>query len=198
MIRINLLPFRAARKKENIRRQVSIFILSFAFIIIALVWYNIYLNGKVKELNGRVAEMKIDLKRYEDINAKIKKIKSQLAMLEKKTNVIKQLDKNRFEPVQLLDTMSAKVIAKRMWLTSLSAKGNKVSMSGIALDNQTIADFMTRLESSDFFKSVTLKTIKLTKLRGTNMKSFSLTCTKMPEASTAKKTATKAKKAKKK
>ena len=198
MIRINLLPFRAARKKENIRRQVSIFILSFAFIIIALVWYNIYLNGKVKELNGRVAEMKIDLKRYEDINAKIKKIKSQLAMLEKKTNVIRQLDKNRFEPVQLLDTMSAKVIAKRMWLTSLSEKGNRVSMSGIALDNQTIADFMTRLESSDFFKSVTLKTIKLTKMRGTNMKSFSLTCTKMPEAKTVKKAEAKAEKAKKK
>ena len=28
MIRINLLPFRAARKKENIRRQLTIFALS--------------------------------------------------------------------------------------------------------------------------------------------------------------------------
>ena len=196
MIRINLLPFRAARKKENIRRQVSIFILSFAFIIIVLVWYNIHLNSEVKELNERVVAMNKDLKKYEDINAKIKKIKSQLAILEKKTNVIKQLDKNRFEPVQLLDTMSAKVIAKRMWLTSLSEKGNRVTMVGIALDNQTIADFMTRLESSDFFKSVSLKTIKATRMRGTNMKSFSLVCTKMPAVKAKQKP--KAKKAKKK
>ena len=198
MIRINLLPFRAARKKENIRRQVSIFILSFAFVIIALAWYSFYLNSKVETLNERVGEMKKDLKRYEDINAKIKKIKSQLAILEKKTNVIKQLDKNRFEPVKLLDTMSAKVVAKRMWLTSMSEKGNSVTMSGVALDNQTVADFMTRLEASDFFQYVSLKTIKATKMRGTNMKSFTLTCTKMPAVKAEKKKTAKAKKAKKK
>ena len=40
MIRINLLPFRAARKKENIRRQVSIFLLSLAFLLIILFYYN--------------------------------------------------------------------------------------------------------------------------------------------------------------
>jgi type IV pilus assembly protein PilN len=197
MIRINLLPFRAARKKENIRRQVSIFVLSFAFVIIVLVWYNIHLNSKVKELNTRVVEIKKDLKRYEEINAKIKKIKAQLATLEKKTNVIRQLDKNRFEPVQLLDTMSDKVIAKRMWLTSLSERGNQVNLDGIALDNQTIADFMTRLEGSAFFSAVTLKSIKQQRLRGTNMKRFTLTCTKAPVQKDTKASA-KSKKAKKK
>ena len=34
MIRINLLPFRAARKKENVRRQISLFLLSLAFLLV--------------------------------------------------------------------------------------------------------------------------------------------------------------------
>ena len=37
MIRINLLPFRAARKKENVRRQVSVFLLSLVLVVIIAV-----------------------------------------------------------------------------------------------------------------------------------------------------------------
>ncbi|HAR33905.1 MAG TPA: pilus assembly protein PilN, partial [Desulfobacter sp.] len=47
MIRINLLPFRLARKKENIRRQVSVFFLSLIFIFLALGWALSMLNNKI-------------------------------------------------------------------------------------------------------------------------------------------------------
>ena len=46
MIRINLLPFRAARKKENVRRQVSVFLLSFVLIIIGVFYYNMWLGNR--------------------------------------------------------------------------------------------------------------------------------------------------------
>jgi type IV pilus assembly protein PilN len=36
MIRINLLPFRAARKKENIRRQLSIYVLSVVCLLLLM------------------------------------------------------------------------------------------------------------------------------------------------------------------
>ena len=41
MIRINLFPFRAARIKENIRRQVTIYLLSTVFLILAMSYFTI-------------------------------------------------------------------------------------------------------------------------------------------------------------
>ena len=191
MIRINLLPFRAARKKENIRRQVSIFFLSLFLVLILLVYYNVHLGGKIKNLKGNIQETQTELKKYQKITSKIAEIKRKLKTLEQKTDVINKLEKNRFEPVTLMDTMSDKVIAKRMWFTNFSAKGNSVVISGVALDEKTIADFMTRLENTGLFASVNLKNIKKKMIKGSSLRSFNLTCTKpkppKPKKSTPKK-----------
>ncbi|RLB32469.1 MAG: pilus assembly protein PilN, partial [Deltaproteobacteria bacterium] len=47
MIRINLLPFRAARKKENIKRQISIFVLTTLFAFAAMGYVYIQLESEV-------------------------------------------------------------------------------------------------------------------------------------------------------
>ena len=71
MIRINLLPFRAARKKENIRRQVSIFMLSLVFVVIVAAWFNYLLSGKIESLNRKVADTKAQVEKYNKINQEI-------------------------------------------------------------------------------------------------------------------------------
>ena len=195
MIRINLLPFRAARKKENIRRQVSIFFLSFFLIFIVLFYYNINLNSQISDLNKNIEKTKKEVAKYKKINKEIASIKKELETLKQKTNVIKRLEKNRFEPVRLLDTMSMKIIAKRMWFKSLKSDDKTVGISGIALDNKTVADFMTRLQNSGLFSSVKLKTIKKMKVKDTNLKSFQISCNKI---SLVKPKPKKSKKAKKK
>ena len=68
MIRINLLPFRAARKKENIRRQVSIFFLSFFLVVMALVYYHISLGNKILSLKAKIETTKKEVAKYEKIN----------------------------------------------------------------------------------------------------------------------------------
>ncbi len=177
MIRINLLPFRAARKKENIRRQVSIFLLSFIFAALVIFYYNGKLNGKIHELNTRIDSTKTQVAGYDKINREITNIKKKLEILKKKTDVIKNLESNRMEPVRLLDTMTEMVIPKRMWFTSLEAKEMIVVIKGIALDNKTVADFMTRLEGSKLFASVDLKTLKQQKIeKDINLKGFEITC----------------------
>ena len=62
MIRINLLPFRAARRRENIRRQISIFLLSFVFTSIALFYYHMQLNLQLEELKTQSEDVKDRLK----------------------------------------------------------------------------------------------------------------------------------------
>jgi type IV pilus assembly protein PilN len=84
MIRINLLPFRAARKKENIRRQVSIFMLSLVLVVIVAAWFNYLLSGKIESLNRKVADTKAQVEKYNKINQEIAEIKKKLSILNQK------------------------------------------------------------------------------------------------------------------
>ena len=178
MIRINLLPFRAARKKENIRRQISVFFLSFFLMLAVLIYYNIHLGGKTKDRKTDVDATKTEVAKFQKITKQIEEIKQKLAILEKKTEVIRTLETNRFEPVEMLDNMSGKIIANRMWFTSFDDRPQNVQIDGIALDNKTVADFMTRLEGTGLFGSVRLQTIQKHVVKGSGLKKFSITCSK--------------------
>jgi type IV pilus assembly protein PilN len=180
MIRINLLPFRAARKKENIRRQASIFMLSLAFLLIIFFYYNFSLSNKVDGLNANIKHTKTELAKYTKINDEIAQIKKKLNNLKKKLAVMKTLEANRFEPTRLLDIMTQVVVPKRMWFTHLESKGGKVKINGIALDNKTVADFMVRLEDCGLFKEVDLNTLKIKKAQAADLKSFTISCIKKP------------------
>ena len=180
MIRINLLPFRAARKKENIRRQVSIFMLSLAFLLIIFFYYNFSLSNNVDSLSANIKNTKTELAKYNKINDEIAQIKKKLNNLQKKLAVMKTLEANRFEPSRLLDIMTQVVVPKRMWFTNLESKGARVKINGVALDNKTVADFMVRLEDCGLFNDVDLKTLKRKKSKGSDLKSFTIYCTKKP------------------
>jgi len=81
MIRINLLPFRTDRKKENVRRQVSLFLLSLVLVLIVLVYYNFNLSSKIGQLDKNITTTKTELNRYNEINQEIAKIKNNLEIL---------------------------------------------------------------------------------------------------------------------
>lgn len=178
MIRINLLPFRAARKKENIRRQISVFFLSIFLMLAVLTLYNIHLGGRIKALKKNVTVTESELQKYQKITLQIEDIKKKLAILQKKTEVIRKLETDRFEPVQILEAMTEKIIAKRMWFTSFNDHPKDIKVTGIALDNKTVADFMTRLEGSGWFSAVKLNTLEKHVVQGSSLKKFSIVCNK--------------------
>ncbi len=181
MIKVNLLPFRAARKKENIRRQVSIFLLSIIFVALCMYYYNISLNNKLNAYNVKMENIRNEVAKYDKITKEVADIKNRLDVLNKKTGVIKNLELNRKEPVRLLDTMTSMVIPKRMWFTNLEAKEEVVTIKGFALDNKTVADFMTRIEDSKLFDSVNLMTLKQQNYnKNINLKGFVIFCNKIP------------------
>ena len=181
MIRINLLPFRTERKKENVRRQVSLFLLSLILVLIVLVYYNFNLSSKIGKLNKKITNTKTDLNRYNEINQEIARIKNNLEILRKKMAVIEQLESDRHAPVQLMDTITQVLIAKRMWLTKLEVKDKAVNINGIALDNKTVADFMVRLQKCGLFSNVNLKTLKRQEVQQSNLKSFQIIGTKVSQ-----------------
>ena len=199
MIRINLLPFRAARKKENVRRQISFFLLSFALIIIAVVYWNIWLGNKITKLKARNQDTVTQIAKYEKINAEIAQIKKTLSNLEQKIKVIETLEGGRKDAVNLLESMTELIVKERMWFTSLDVQGGNITIHGVALDERTIADFMRNLEGNGTgpYTNVTLKSIQQQQIKGKdlNLKSFNVTLTKAaPKKATEPETAGKTKK----
>lgn len=187
MIRINLLPFRAARKKENIRRQVSVFFLCLLLVMVVLVWVHFYLGSKQERLTTNVSDTKKELALYKRKNAEIQEIRKKLKDLEMRQNVIQDLEKQRFEPVHILDELTDKIVPERMWLTRLTIKGNQMDVDGIALDNKTVADFIDNLESlsklndqkSLMYEKVRLNKLQQEEIRNLNMKKFELSALKL-------------------
>lgn len=177
MIRINLLPFRAARKTENIRRQVSMFVLSLFLVFLVVFLVQIMLNKTINKLNNELDRSKKELALVKRDAKAVEDMKKKLKILQQKTDVMIELDKNRRDPVILLEEMTEMVVPNRMWFTFLDASGNNVIIKGVSLDNKTTADFMTRLENSPLFSTVILQSIT----QGANkLKNFGITCVKAP------------------
>ena len=191
MIRINLLPFRADRKKENVRRQVSLFLLSLILVLIIAFYYNFDLGSKVGKLNKNIKATNAELTKYNEINKEIARIRKNLENLRKKMAVIEQLESDRHAPVILMDTMTQVLVAKRMWINELVVQDKTVKITGIALDEKTVADFMVRLQKSGLFSLVELKSVRRQEVQKTNLKGFEINCTKVmpkqPEPETERK-----------
>lgn len=178
MIRINLLPFRAARKSENIRRQVSLFLLSLILVVLVMGYLQISLTSKIGVLNEQISSTTAELSKYKKQAKEVDKIRKTLSNLQKRTDVMKTLDKNRREPVKLLEAISELIIPNRMWLSSMIITASSIKLTGTALDNKTTADFMKRLEGSEFFGSVRLHAIAHKMAQKQRMKGFTITCTR--------------------
>ncbi len=180
MIRINLLQFRSARTKENIRRQLSISLLVVIMTLVSLFGVYLLLGSQIDDLNSRIKTTTAELEKYDKINREIEEIKKKLDNLNKKMDVIRQLEANRYEPVRLMEILTQMIIDKRMWFTLMETKPGVVSITGIAMDDKTVADFMVRLEGSGLFSAVSLKTLKQVEVQKTPLKSFEISCQKKP------------------
>jgi type IV pilus assembly protein PilN len=176
MIRINLLPVRAARKKENIRQQVSMFFLFVVFVLCVMGYLTISMNRTISGLNGKIEVAQEELTKYQAIEKQVVKIKKELQKLEEKMDIIAQLEANRSGPVRFMDALTGLVLPDKMWLTTLSQTAGKMKMTGVATDNKTIADFMSRLETSTCFRAVDLISSKQVKQQDKKLKAFTITC----------------------
>jgi type IV pilus assembly protein PilN len=178
MIRINLLPFRAARRKENVRRQISVFFLSLVLMSIGLFYYHLTLSSKIDLLNTRVDGVKKALKKNRKAAKEVDEIRRALDLLKIKMDAIETVKKRRREPIHLLDSMTGVVLPERMWLLRLTSDNKRVGLKGVALDQKTVADLMTRLETTELFTSVNLSTLKHVKMEGIGLKEFDIVCEK--------------------
>jgi len=178
MIKINLLPFRTARKRENVRRQVSIYFLCVLFLFCLMGYLHFSLNGQLARLKTQEESLQKELNSYASITREIAKLKKDTKDLNTKLGVIESLEKQRVGPVLLLAEIARAVPLDRLWLNSVLETSGRLTLQGTAMDNHTVALFMTQLEKAPHISAVdldrtTLKFFPEYKRRASN---FVLTC----------------------
>ena len=178
MIKINLLPFRAARKRENVRRQVSVYLLCVLFLFCVMGYLHFSLSGQLSRLKTREESLRKELATYAVITREIAKLKKDTKDLNTKLGVIERLEKQRVGPVLLLAEIARAIPLDRLWLNNVMETSGRLTLQGTAIDNHTVALFMTQLEKATHISAVdldrtTLKFFPEYKRRASN---FVLTC----------------------
>jgi len=175
MIKINLLPVRAAEKKAMVVQQIALF---FAGVIVVLA-AGLMLYG-VQQL--RISDTKRDIA---TANEEINNLKAQIGELEKlerikeevrsKLNILNQLRKNKIGPAQRLATLST-IAPEQLWLTGYSEAGSDIKISGLAFNEELIATFMRALEASTDYMNVVLIVSEQAERQGNKLKRFEIRC----------------------
>ena len=176
MLKINLLPIRQLQKRAKAKKQFfgMLFLFLLVLALLALVGYSQVQN--IKTLTARVNSLSAEKAKYTPILQKIAKLKKTREELERKTAVIKKLKSESSLTVRVLDEVANSVDNSRLWLKSLNQQNSSLTLKGVALDNQTIAQFMDTLKASPFVQNVSLTNSSLTVISGRNLKSFDLSC----------------------
>ena len=129
---------------------------------------------KIDSLQNKQAHLQAEKTKYNAVLAQIKKIKREQDLLRTKLTAIKKLKANSQLPVRVLDEIAKLTPSSRMWLKSFNLANNVISLSGIALDNATIAQYMEQIKRSPFFSEADLVNSSMTRVADKKLKSFTL------------------------
>jgi type IV pilus assembly protein PilN len=178
MIRINLLPFRAARKKENIRRQVSYYIGSVILAVVVMFYLFLEIRGELNSLIGEKQRIETELATYKDTIKRIDELEKRIAEIRKKLDVIEDLEKKKTGPVHLLDQVAEAIPRDKLFLTSFVEREGNLTLTGTAMDNETFSVFMTSLAAAELITSVDMKETRARNIpeHKLNVFDFSLEC----------------------
>ena len=176
MLKINLLPIRQLQKHAKARNEVLGFSAIFLSLLLVFGVVAMLQTSKASAIQAETIRLNQEKQTYDKVLAEIKKLEADKKELENKINIINQLKKESSLTVHVLDEVATRLDSTRMWLTSLDQQGASLALTGIALDNKTIADFMNALDASPFISNVNLSNSSLTQIAGQELKAFSLQC----------------------
>ena len=175
MIKINLLPVRATKKKETAKQQLFIFVFSLgAFLVLAVAVYSMELI-KIKSAKDDIAKSDKEIQRLKTVIGEIDTIKKLQDEVKKKLDVLNLLRQEKTGPATRLAKLSD-ATPEKLWLTKYAENNGNVSISGIAFNEELIAAFMRNLQATDEFISVELQVSEQVELSGVKAKKFDITC----------------------
>ena len=176
MIKINLLPYREERRKITLARQTFFLVIVVGVFLFLLGSVHTVMVLSVKRAEKKVIQAEKILLELQSITGDLEKFKKDKEIVEKKLNIIDNLEKNRHFTVKLLTVLAKELPSGSMWLTLLDEQETNLRIEGVARDNETIAHYMTGIEKTPIIESVDLLSSQQTIISGEKLKSFKIAC----------------------
>lgn len=167
MIRVNLLGtkepaaagpiietgFGGGESSEKKGVLAGIAIMGLAIGAIAVQWLSA--TRTINQLDEEINQLTQEKARLAPIIAQVEEYQAKLAELEEKERLIERLKSEREGPVRMLDALSAE-LPDFVWLTELTQRAGMVTIDGMAASLVSVADYIRKLEDSDWFQNVEL------------------------------------------
>ncbi|MCL2875114.1 MAG: PilN domain-containing protein [Betaproteobacteria bacterium] len=149
MIRINLLPHREEKRKEQ-RRQFYVTVGLMAALG-AAIWLLVHMfnAGHLEKQNARNKYLQNEITTLDHEIEAIKDLRGQIDRLLARKQVIETLQSNRAETVILFNELAMRM-PPGVFLTRVSQSGNKVTLKGFAQSNARVSYMMSSLNESPF------------------------------------------------
>jgi type IV pilus assembly protein PilN len=175
MIRVNLLPVKAAQKKEKLKGQLFTALAAVVVTMVLCALAYMQLLTWVQNSRDNVEQKKLEITKLMKVIGEVNEFKKRQDDLRGKLDVLDKLEKSRRGPVIILDELY-KALPDKLWLEAFKESGGKVSISGVATNEETVALFMRNLDASPQFSQVSLGVVQQAAKEGIRLHKFDLTC----------------------
>ena len=173
MIRINLLPHRAEKRK---RRRTQFYVLSALMVVlgglIGFLVHSIY-TGYIEHQDARNAFLKSEIAKLDQQTAEIRRLREQIEALLARKKVIEDLQSTRAESVHLLNEL-ARGTPDGVYLKSVKQAGGRITLVGYAQSNARVSHLMRSLEESPFLERPSLVEAKAATVDDRRISEFTL------------------------
>jgi type IV pilus assembly protein PilN len=173
MIRINLLPWREARRNEQ-RKHLGVLsgmVSVLALLIVGAV--HLTIAGYISAQNDRNDFLKKENARLDKEIDEIKKLKSEIAALLARKQVIERLQTDRAQAVYLLQELVQQT-PDGIYLKTIKQTGLKVLLTGYAQSNSRVSTLMRNFGASPYLENPDLVEIKAVTVNKRRVSEFTM------------------------
>lgn len=162
MAKINLLPWRAERRRQRQRDFYGM--LGFAAIggllLSLMIWF--YYDRQVSGQNDRNSFLQAEIDKVKEQNKEIDRLDRQKERLLARKKVIEELQAKRSQMVHLFDAL-VRTIPDGVVLTALKQEGDILTLEGRTQSNARVSAYMRNLEGSGWMSKPELSVIEAKK-----------------------------------
>ncbi len=182
MIRINLIPYREARRRAQSHQHAAIFAAVLAVAVVLVVGVHQFTGAQLDQLKTETLALQRQNIALKHKIGRISDLDDKRAEVRRKLAVIDQLQDGRFDTLETLHAIAA-TIPNNVWLKSVEYRDQKVRLVGWGESNKAVARFMRQLDHSPQFNDVRLGEIRRVLMAGLPMRHFTLHLTRTTTAS---------------
>lgn len=159
MARINLLPWRAERRKERQRQFLSVLGGAAILMVLIVVYAHFHINTLFEYQRQRNTYLTNEIDALDQKIKEIKKLEATKAKLLARMDIIQQLQESRPQIVHLFDEL-AKTVPEGVYLTRIAHQGKALTVEGIAQSNARVSAYMHNLDRSAWLEAPKLQVIE--------------------------------------